>query len=108
MPPINTETPGDFFRQSRRCATSTLFPGSIEGRFESHMIKKAQPDWLTLLAIRGEERIKSWEGAHLANAGEFNRGYLTRQISAILYTDRGDRRKSQSLHRAYLAAAIGV
>ena len=29
--------------------------------------------------------------------------YLTCQISAILYADRGDRRKSQSLHRAHLA-----
>ena len=43
------------------------------------------------------------ERAHLANTGEFNRRYLTCQISAILYADRGDRRKSQSLHRAHLA-----
>ena len=34
---------------------------------------------------------------------EFNRRYLTCQISAILNADRGDRRKSQSLHRAHLA-----
>ena len=34
---------------------------------------------------------------------EFNRRYLTCQISAILYADRGDRRKSQSLHLAHLA-----
>ena len=34
---------------------------------------------------------------------KFNRRYLTCQISAILYADRGDRRKSQSLHRAHLA-----
>ena len=38
-----------------------------------------------------------------ANAGKFNRRYLTCQILAILYADRGDRRKSQSLHRAHLA-----
>ena len=55
--------------------------------------KIAQPDGLTLLAIRSDERRKSLEGAHLANAGEYNRRYLTCQISAILYTDRGDRRK---------------
>ena len=42
--------------------------------------------------------------AHLANGGEFNRRYLTCQISAILNTDRSDRRKSQSLHRAHLAS----
>ena len=35
--------------------------------------------------------------------GEFNRRYLTCQISAIFCADRGDRRKSQSLHRAHLA-----
>ena len=44
---------------------------------------------------------ESRERAHLANAGEFNRRYLTCQISAILYADRGDRRKLQSLHRAH-------
>ena len=38
---------------------------------------------------------KSRERAHLTNAGEFNR--------AILYADRGDQRKSQSLHWARLA-----
>ena len=37
----------------------------------------------------------------MANAGEFNCRYLTCQISAILYADRGDRRKSQSPHRAH-------
>ena len=40
---------------------------------------------------------------HTRNAGECNRRHLTCQISAILYADRGDRRKSQSLHRAHLA-----
>ena len=34
---------------------------------------------------------------------EFNRRYLTCQISAILYANCGDRRISQSLHRAHLA-----
>ena len=33
----------------------------------------AQPDELTLLAIRSDERRKSRERAQLANAGEFNR-----------------------------------
>ena len=46
---------------------------------------------------------KSRERAHLAIAGEFNRRYLTCHISAILYADRGDQRKLQSLHRARLA-----
>ena len=70
--------------------------------FENSCDKIAQPDWLILLAIRGDERKKSRERAHQAIAGEFNRRYLTCQISAILYADRGDRRKSQSLHRAHL------
>ena len=65
--------------------------------------KIAQPDGLALLAIRSNERRKARERTHLVNAGEFNRRYLTHQISAILYADRGDRRKSQSLHRAHLA-----
>ena len=43
---------------------------------KSHCDKIAQPDGLTLLAIRSEERRKSPERAHLANAGEFNRRYL--------------------------------
>ena len=65
--------------------------------------KIAQPDGLALLAIRSTDRRKSRERPHLANPGEFNRRYLTCQISAILYADRGDRRKSQSPHRAHLA-----
>ena len=100
---VDSDTPGDFFRRSRRCGTSTLFPGSIEGRFENSCDKTAQPDWLTSLAIRRDECRKSRERAHLVNAGEFNRRYLIYQISAILYADRGDLRKSQSLHRPPLA-----
>ena len=88
-PPIDADTLGDFFRRSRRC-----------GSFENSCDKIAQPDGLALLAIRSNDRRKSRERAHLANAGEFNRRYLTCQISAILYDDR---RKSQSLHRAHLA-----
>ena len=43
----------------------------------------------------------SVERAHLANAGEFNRRYLTCQVLAILYADRGDRRiKSPSVSPA--------
>ena len=91
-PPIDADTPGDFFRRSRRC-----------GSFENSWDKIAQPDGLALLAIRSNKRRKSRDRAHLANAGEFNRQYLTFKISAILYADRGDRRKSQSLHRAHLA-----
>ena len=37
--------------------------------------KIAQPDGLTLLAIRSDARRKSRERAHLANAGKFNRRY---------------------------------
>ena len=81
-----------FFRLSRRC-----------GSFENSCDKIAQPDGLALLAIHSNKRRKPRERAHLANASEFNRRYLTCQISAILYADRGDRRKSQSLHRAHLA-----
>ena len=58
--------------------------------FEKSCDKIAQPDWLTLLAIRSDECRKSRERAHEANAGEFNRRYLTCQISAFLYADRGD------------------
>ena len=55
------------------------------------------------MAIRSDEHRKSRERAHLANAGEFNRRYLTCQIWAIIYAHRGDRQKSQSPHRAHLA-----
>ena len=51
-----------------------------------HVIKSPNlSDWLTLVAIRSDERKKSRERAHLANVGVFNRRYLTCQISAILY-----------------------
>ena len=62
--------------------------------FEKSCDKIAQPDWLTLVAIRSDERKRDYERerAHLANAGEFNRRYLTCQISAILYADQDDRR----------------
>ena len=86
---------------------SRLRPGHFPRSFRHFEVEKscdkiAIPDWLTLVAIRSDERKISRERAHLANAGEFNRGYLTCQISAILYADRGDRRKSQSRHRAHL------
>ena len=83
-PPINADTLGDFFRRSRRCSS-----------FEKSCDKIAQPDGLTLLAIRSDERRKSREQAHLANAGEFNRRYLTCQRSAILYADCSDFRRSR-------------
>ena len=71
-PPIDADTLGDFFRRSRRCSS-----------FEKSCDNIAQPDGLPLLAIRCNKRIKTWERSHLANAGEFNRRYLTCQISAI-------------------------
>ena len=45
-PTIDVDTPGVFFflRWLRRCDTSTLFLGSIEGRFEKSCDKIAQPD----------------------------------------------------------------
>ena len=87
-PLIDADIPGDFFRRSPRC-----------GSFEKSCDKITQHDGLALLAIRSNKRRKSRERSHLANAGKFNRRYLTCQISAILYADR----KSQSLHRAHLA-----
>ena len=67
--------------------------------FEKQSDKIAHPD--CGLAIRSDERRKSRKRAHLANAGEFNRHYPTRQTSAILYADRGDRRiKSPSVSSA--------
>ena len=84
-PPIDAGTPGDFFCRSRRC-----------GSFENSCHKIAQPDGLALEAIHTNKHRKSRERAHLANASEFNRRYL-------IYANRGDRRKSKSLHRAHLA-----
>ena len=81
-----------FFRRSR-----------LGGSFEKSCDKIAQPDGLALLAIYSNDRRKSREREYLANAGEFNRRYLPCQISAILYSDRGNWRKSRSLHQAHLA-----
>ena len=68
----------------------------------------AQPDGLALLATRSNDRKKSRERALLANNGEFNRRYLTCQISAILYADRGDRRtKSPSVSLALIQQQVG-
>ena len=63
---------------------------------KSHCDKNAQPDGLTLLAIRSDERRKSRERAHLANAGEFNRRYRR------FYTRTGHTKQFSSI------AAIGV
>ena len=69
---------------------------------KTHLIsdKIAQPDGLALLASRSNKRRKSRERAHLANAGEFNRRYLTCQISV------GDsiRRSRRSAKIAIVAA----
>ena len=62
--------------------------------FEKSCDKIAQPDWLTLLAIRGDERKTTARTGTLGDSGKFNRRYLTCQISAILYADRGDRQKT--------------
>ena len=58
--------------------------------FEKSCDNIAQLDWLILLATRSEKGRKSREQAGLANAGKFNRQYLTCQISEVLYADRDD------------------
>ena len=68
---------------------------------KSHVV--ISTNWLILLSTLDGKGRKSRERADLANAREFNRRYRTCQISAILYADRGDRRKSQSWHRTHLA-----
>ena len=68
-PPIDADTLADFFRRPRRY-----------GSFEKSCDKIAELDGLALLAIRSHDRGKSRERAHLANAGEFSRRYLTCQI----------------------------
>ena len=94
-PPIDADTPGDFFRRSRRC-----------GSFENSCDKIAQPGGLALLATYSNYSRKSREWAHLANAGKFNRRYLTCQISAILDADRDDRRiKSPSVSLALVLSS---
>ena len=70
--------------------------------------KIAQPDGLALLEICSNDRRKSRERAHLANASEFDCQYLTFQISGILYVDCGNQRKSQSLNRADLVISLIV
>ena len=52
--------------------------------------------------IRSNDNTKSQERAHLANAGKFNRRYLTCQISAIFCGDRRHTWRFSSI------AAIGV
>ena len=103
-PLIDAGTLGNILRRSRRFDISISFPDYNQVIFsiraETSCDKIAQPDWLTLVAISSDERKRSQEQAHLANAGEFNHRYLTCQISAILYADCGNR---PSLHLAHLA-----
>ena len=110
-PLIDADILGDFLHRSRRFGTLISFPVYVQAilhfrvrHFEKSCDKIAQPDWLTLVPIRSDGCKKSRKRAYLVNAGKFNRRYLTCQIlvSAILYADRGDRRKSLSLHRAHL------
>ena len=91
-PPIDLDTPGSFSADRGDVAVLKISCDKI-----------AKPDGLALLAIRSNDHKKSRQRAHLVNAGEFNRRYLTCQISAILYADRGVLRKSQLLHQAQLA-----
>ena len=70
--------------RSRRC-----------GSFEKSCDKIAQPDGLALLAIRSNDRRKSREWAHLANAGEFNRRYRRYLMSDIGDFIRWSRRSAK-------------
>ena len=96
-PPIDADTLGDLFRRSRRC-----------GSFENSCDKIAQPDGLAFLAIRSNKHRKSRERAHLANPDEFNRRYLTSQISAILAIGENRSRCTGHTWRFSPIAAIGV
>ena len=65
-PLIDADTLGDFLRQSLRFGTSISFPDYVQAifcdrvrHFEKSCDKITQPDWLTLLAIRSDERKKS-------------------------------------------------
>ena len=55
-PPIDADTPGNFFTDRGYAALQRCSCDKI-----------AQPDWLTLLAIHSDERRKSRERAHFAN-----------------------------------------
>ena len=108
-----SDTPGDFIRRSRRIWSPAKIACDFLWRLmrthlaiffadrgdvavlKTYVIKSSNlMGWLywRLVAINVENR-----------GNEFNRRYLTCQISAILNADRGDRRKPQSLHRAHLA-----
>ena len=70
-PVIDADTLGDFLRRSRRFGSSIPFPDYNQvifrdrvRHFEKSCDKIAQPDWLTLVAFRSEERTKSRERAH--------------------------------------------
>ena len=86
-PLIDADTLGDFLRLSRRFGTSISFPDYVQAifrvrvrYFEKSCDKITQPDWLTLVAIRSDDRKKSREQAHL--------DIHTCQISTIFYADR--------------------
>ena len=112
-PPINA----DFIRRSRRIWS----PAKINRDFHPRLMRTHLAIFLadcSDVAVSKSRVIKlptwwvdppddsqwwAWKIAGTGTLGEFNRRYLTCQISAILYADRGDRRKSQSLHREHLA-----
>ena len=84
---IDADKLGDFLRRSRRFGSSISFPGHFPRscrHFEKSCDKIAQPDWLTLVAIRSDERKKS------------------RERAPAIQKNRGNG-KSPSLHRAHLA-----
>ena len=59
--------------------------------FESHVMIYL-PIWLVNFTSDSQWKGRKSQGrTDLANSGEFDRRYLTCQISAILYADRGDR-----------------
>ena len=70
-PLIDADTLGDFLCRSRRFGTSISFPDYVQAifrdcvrHFEKSSDKIAQPDWLTLVAIRSDESKKSRERTH--------------------------------------------
>ena len=82
----------------------------VEAVLKSHVIKsQSLMGWLywRFAAMTVENRGHGHR--HLANAGEFNRRYLTRQISAILYAI-GENRNRCTGHtwRFSPVASIGV
>ena len=88
-----------FFADRGDVALQPCFQDPSWDVLKSHVIKSPNLNWFTLLAMSVENNRNGHTCRMPAN---FNRGYQTCQTSTILYADRGDRVKSQSLHRAHV------